>query len=157
MQVWNVLRVARWKYRTQKIAKKSPSGHHPTTLSGYISIMVCVWKKWREIRSLMSITRLPRLFLIYRVTADGTDAAFCMQFVQCQNPYLWNTATTAIVLWPLYRTTCISRHRIKKWKIMLEQSFTVHMPLLMSTCAFGLVRRCTSSPQCCYPHCLHTS
>ena len=34
--VWNVLRAARWKYRTQKIAKKSPSEHHPTTLSGYI-------------------------------------------------------------------------------------------------------------------------
>ena len=36
MQVWNVLRAARWKYSMQKIAKKSPSGHHPTTLSGYI-------------------------------------------------------------------------------------------------------------------------
>jgi len=36
MQVWNVLRAARWKYRTQKIAKKSPSGHHRTNLSGYI-------------------------------------------------------------------------------------------------------------------------
>jgi len=36
MQVWNVLHVARWKYRTQKWCKKSPSGHHPTTLSGYI-------------------------------------------------------------------------------------------------------------------------
>jgi len=24
------------KYSTQKIAKKSPSGHHPTTSSGYI-------------------------------------------------------------------------------------------------------------------------
>jgi len=35
-QVWNVLCAACWKYRTQKIAKKSPSGHHPTTLSGYI-------------------------------------------------------------------------------------------------------------------------
>jgi len=31
-----VLRAARCKYRTQKIAKKSTSGHHPTTLSGYI-------------------------------------------------------------------------------------------------------------------------
>jgi len=31
-----VLRAARWKCRTQKIAKKSPSGHHRTTLSGYI-------------------------------------------------------------------------------------------------------------------------
>ena len=36
MQVWNVLHVARWKWRTQKIAKKSPSAHHRTTLSGYI-------------------------------------------------------------------------------------------------------------------------
>ena len=31
-----MLRAARWKYRTQKIAKKSPFGHHPTTLAGYI-------------------------------------------------------------------------------------------------------------------------
>jgi len=27
MQVWNVLHAARWKYRTQKRCKKSPSGH----------------------------------------------------------------------------------------------------------------------------------
>ena len=36
MHVWNVLHVARWKCRTQKIVKKSPSRHHRTTLSGYI-------------------------------------------------------------------------------------------------------------------------
>ena len=36
MQVWNVLHVARWKYRMQKMAKNSPSGHHRTTLSSYI-------------------------------------------------------------------------------------------------------------------------
>ena len=36
MQVWNVLRTARCKYRTQKSRQKSPSGHHRTTLSGYI-------------------------------------------------------------------------------------------------------------------------
>jgi len=36
MHVWNVLHAARWKYRTQKLAKKSPSGHHRTTLSGYV-------------------------------------------------------------------------------------------------------------------------
>ena len=36
MHVWNVLHAARWKYRTQKWRKKSPSGRHPTTLSGYI-------------------------------------------------------------------------------------------------------------------------
>jgi len=28
--------MARWKWRTQKIAKNAPSGHHRTTLSGYI-------------------------------------------------------------------------------------------------------------------------
>jgi len=36
MQVWNMLHMARWKYRIQNIAKNSPSGHHRTTLSGYI-------------------------------------------------------------------------------------------------------------------------
>jgi len=36
MQVWNMLHAACWKHRTQKLAKKSPSGHHNTTLSGYI-------------------------------------------------------------------------------------------------------------------------
>jgi len=36
MQVWNVLHAARWKYRTQKWCKKSPSAYHRTTLSGYI-------------------------------------------------------------------------------------------------------------------------
>ena len=35
MQVWNVLHAARWKCRTQKIVKNSPSGHHHTTLSHY--------------------------------------------------------------------------------------------------------------------------
>jgi len=30
------MRAARWKYSTQKWCKKLPSGHHPTTLSGYI-------------------------------------------------------------------------------------------------------------------------
>jgi len=36
MQVWNMLNTARWKYRTQNIAKNSPFGHRCTTLSGYI-------------------------------------------------------------------------------------------------------------------------
>jgi len=36
MPVWNVLHAARWKCRTQKLAKKSPSGHHRTTLSDHI-------------------------------------------------------------------------------------------------------------------------
>ena len=36
MQVWNLLHAACWKCRTQKSRQKSPSGHHRTTLSGYI-------------------------------------------------------------------------------------------------------------------------
>jgi len=36
MHIWNLLHVARWKCRTQKWWKKSPSGHHRTTLSGFI-------------------------------------------------------------------------------------------------------------------------
>jgi len=35
MQIWNTLHGARWKYRTQEIATKSPPGHHRTNLSGY--------------------------------------------------------------------------------------------------------------------------
>jgi len=48
MQVWNVLHTARWKCRTQKILKNSLSGHHRTTLSGYIfatKARVDNWKK----------------------------------------------------------------------------------------------------------------
>jgi len=36
MQVWNLLHAARWKHSTQKSRQKSPSGHHRTSLSGYI-------------------------------------------------------------------------------------------------------------------------
>jgi len=36
MQVSNVLQATRWKYRTQKRCKKSPSEHHHTTSSGYV-------------------------------------------------------------------------------------------------------------------------
>jgi len=36
MHVWILLHAARWKCRTQKWRKKSPSGHHRTTLSAYI-------------------------------------------------------------------------------------------------------------------------
>jgi len=36
MQVWNLLHAASWKRRTQKSRHKSSSGHHRTTLSGFI-------------------------------------------------------------------------------------------------------------------------
>ena len=36
----------------------------------------------------------------------------------------------------------------------MEHSFTAHMPLLTTVGASGLGRRCQSSPQQCYLHCL---
>jgi len=57
MKVWNVLHAARWKCRTQKIAKNSPSGHHCTTLSSYIfTTEVCI-DNWKNLlKSSMSFT-----------------------------------------------------------------------------------------------------
>ena len=39
---------------------------------------------------------------------------------------------------------------VMNWRILLVQSFTARMPLLMVTSAFGLGRRRWSSPQQCY-------
>jgi len=44
---------------------------------------------------------------------------------------------TTTILWPSYRTTCISRHPVMNCKILLQQGFTVRMPLLMATSTFG--------------------
>jgi len=49
MQVWNVLHAARWKYRTQKIAKNSPSAHHRTTLSGCIFATKAHIDSWKKL------------------------------------------------------------------------------------------------------------
>ena len=45
-------------------------------------------------------------------------------------------------LWPLYRSICISQYPIKVGRILLVQSFTAHMPLLMATTTFGLKIEC---------------
>ena len=64
------------------------------------------------------------------------------------------TPTTTTVLWPLYRSTCVSRHlQLRTGGYLLVQSFTVCMPLLIATSTFGLGRRRWSSQQC-YVHCL---
>ena len=49
-----------------------------------------------------------------------------------------------------------SVHLVKNWRILSMQSFTARMPLLMATSAFRLGRRCCSSAQQCYLHCLRT-
>ena len=63
--------------------------------------------------------------------------------------------TTTTVLWPLYRSTCISRHlRLRTGGFIGGESFAACVPLLM---AFRLRRTCWSSPQRCYLYCLRTA
>ena len=49
MQVWKLLHAAHWKYRMQKLAKKSPSGNHRTTLSGYIFAIKAHIDNWKKL------------------------------------------------------------------------------------------------------------
>jgi len=44
-----VLQAARWKYRTQKIAKNSPFGHYRKTLSGYIFATKTRIDNWKNV------------------------------------------------------------------------------------------------------------
>jgi len=44
----------------------------------------------------------------------------------------------------------------KSWRILLERSFTAHMPLLMATSTFKQGKRHCDSVQWCYVHCLLT-
>jgi len=47
-----VLHAARWKYRTKKIAKKSPSGHHRTNLAGYtFATKACIDNRKKDLLS----------------------------------------------------------------------------------------------------------
>jgi len=48
MQVWNMLHIARCKYRTQKIVRNLPSGHHRTTLLGYICATKAHIDNWKK-------------------------------------------------------------------------------------------------------------
>jgi len=74
MQVWNVLHAARWKYRTQKLAKKSPSGHHHTTLSGYIFAIKARIDNWKNLLS-SNINQLHMSPIIWWTSAVGPLAA----------------------------------------------------------------------------------
>jgi len=83
MQVWNVLHTARWKCRTQKIAKNWPSGHHCTTLSGYIFATKAFIDNWKYLlNSNMSPTCPHNIVNFSPLTAEirsgvwGTTANF---------------------------------------------------------------------------------
>ena len=72
MQVWNMLHVACWKYKTQKSYQKSPSGHHRTTLSGYIfATKACIGNR-RKTSS--AAIRPPHVLTIWRtLPTNGWD------------------------------------------------------------------------------------
>jgi len=83
MQVWNVLHVARWKYRLQKIAKNSPSGHHRTNLSGCIFVTkACIDNQNKVLSSNISSTCPQNMADSGPLTAEigsgvwGTPASF---------------------------------------------------------------------------------
>jgi len=50
MQVWNVLHADRWKYRTQKIAKNSPSAHHRTTSGCIFTTMAYIDSRKKHVK-----------------------------------------------------------------------------------------------------------
>jgi len=76
-----VLHAARWKCRTQKIAKKSPSAHHRTTLSSYICATKARIDNWKK--SLLSSnisSRCPHNMVNFGLLAAEID------------PVVWGTA-----------------------------------------------------------------
>jgi len=51
----------------------------------------------------------------------------------------------------LYNKPVLIGSTVRNWRILLEQSFTAHVPLLMATSTSGIERRCYSNPQHCLP------
>jgi len=56
MQVWNVLHVVRCKYRTQKIVKNLPSGHHRRAISLQLRHVSTIGKKLVEQQYLLHMS-----------------------------------------------------------------------------------------------------
>jgi len=68
MQVWNVLHVARWKYRTQRSRQKSPSVHHRTALSGYIFATKARIDNWKKNLLSSNTSCTPHALTIWRTS-----------------------------------------------------------------------------------------
>ena len=84
-----------------------------------------------------------------KVTDSAKNRILCSSLRAVMNEGTITTTTTttttrpstSTILRALYRATCISRHPlppVKNSRILLKQSFTARMPLLMATSAFGL-------------------
>ena len=84
MHTRKVLHVARCKCRTQKSRQKSPSGHHPTTLSGYIfATTACIDNRKKNLLSSNISSRCPHNMVNFGLLAAeivslvwGTPANF---------------------------------------------------------------------------------
>ena len=95
MQVWNVLHAARWKCRTQKIAKKSPSAHHRTNLLGYIfATKARIDNRKKNFLSSNMAFRRPHNMVNFGLLAAEID------------PVVWapQLISTAFASWQLYCT-----------------------------------------------------
>ena len=65
------MHAARCKYRTEKIAKKSPSGHHRATLSGYIfATKACIDKREKLVKQQYVFHMIPQYRELRRITAE---------------------------------------------------------------------------------------
>jgi len=89
MQVWNVLHAGGWKYRTQKLRKKSPYAHHRTHLSGYIFVTkACIdepWATngWDRLASLGHPSKFQRVSRLGFVTASTSLSGSQPNFARC--------------------------------------------------------------------------
>jgi len=80
-----VLHAARWKCRTQKIAKKSPSAHHRTTLSGYIfATKARIDNRKKNLLSSNISSRCPHNMVKFGLLAAGAPQLISTAFASWQ-------------------------------------------------------------------------
>ena len=153
MQVWNLLQAARWKRRTQKSHQKSPSGHHRTTLSGYIfatKVHIDNWKKlvkqqyvlhmspqYGELRPTSGWDRLTSLGYTCKfqlVSRLGSVTARHLVVVVSQTWRHWTEGATYIRQ---------GDHHVGHWPTFLvvfnEQFHTKHLPLVLQAEKWKLI------------------
>jgi len=89
-----------------------------------------------------------QLFWIAGLRSLGAGCPSChlADVVEALKKYIQNHSISIVQV-----SLCYPASPVKNWRILLEQYFTAHMPLVMATNAFGIGRKCWSSPQHCYP------
>jgi len=127
-----------WNYRLEEKTDKN--------------LFIALWLKKPTSLSLPTSTILTKLSMPPSPILYGPFVSAC---THTDRGFLWLTCLPLLVykqtnkrpvLWPFYRSTCVTRAPpVKNWRILLVQSFTAHMPLLMATSTFVLGRRCWSS------------